>query len=117
MSHISCSSFPPHDSDTASYYVVAQPSIDRHLFSSPIPDSAYMTDYTPSRKALTDDSTGGYHEVSFSPGGRYYVLQYKGPDVPWQKVIDTGVEGKSSDTHDFMLIAQILLSSWKGMRA
>jgi dipeptidyl aminopeptidase len=74
------------------YYVAAQPSIDRHLFSSPLPNAA-VSEYTPARTALTDSSSGGYHEVSFSPGGRYYVLQYKGPNVPWQKVIEAGYGG------------------------
>lgn len=78
-----------------SYFIAAQPSIDRHLYSSPIPNAVLSESYTPSRVALTDDSAGGYHEVSFSPEGRYYVLQYKGPEVPWQRVIEAGTKGGS----------------------
>ena len=81
-----------------SYYIAAQPSIDRHLFSAALPTVSDLTGYSPGLKALTDFSVGGYHEVSFSPGGGYYVLQYKGPDVPWQKVVEAGNDGMSSLT-------------------
>lgn len=51
-------------------------------------------DASASRKtvALTDTSSPGFHDISLSPGGGYYVLQYRGPDVPWQKVIDAKAE-------------------------
>ena len=45
--------------------------------------------------ALTDVAAPGYYDVSFSPGARYYVLSYRGPKVPWQRMIEaTKVEGK-----------------------
>lgn len=51
----------------------------------------------PSPKALTDSSVPGYYEVSFSPGAKYYVLSYRGPKVPWQRLLEaTAIEGISS---------------------
>jgi dipeptidyl aminopeptidase len=38
---------------------------------------------------LTDVSKEGYYTSSFSSGGGYVLLNYDGPDVPWQKVIST----------------------------
>ncbi|TPX38296.1 hypothetical protein SmJEL517_g00090 [Synchytrium microbalum] len=32
-------------------------------------------------------STAGYYGTRFSPGSRYYVLSYEGPDVPWTRVM------------------------------
>ncbi|KAJ3330231.1 hypothetical protein HDU76_006156 [Blyttiomyces sp. JEL0837] len=37
----------------------------------------------------------GYYDVSFSPGCSYYLLSYRGPDVPFQKLI--GVEDHTVD--------------------
>ncbi|KAF7934164.1 uncharacterized protein EAE97_008524 [Botrytis byssoidea] len=40
-------------------------------------------------KAITDISTEGYYGVSFSKGAGYVLLNYNGPNIPWQKVIST----------------------------
>ncbi|KAJ5555302.1 Peptidase S9B dipeptidylpeptidase IV N-terminal [Penicillium sp. DV-2018c] len=40
-------------------------------------------------RPLTDTSKPGYFDVSFSHGGGYGLLSYKGPEVPWQSVITT----------------------------
>ncbi|OCF39775.1 dipeptidyl aminopeptidase [Kwoniella heveanensis CBS 569] len=72
------------------YFMSANPSIDRHLYSAPIPSAE--EEYEPALTALTDTSSPGYYTVSFSPGGRYYVLAYKGPEVPWQRLMETGEE-------------------------
>lgn len=39
---------------------------------------------------LTDPTFPGYFQASFSPKAGYYVLGYKGPEVPWQRLIETG---------------------------
>lgn len=39
---------------------------------------------------LTDTTFPGYFQASFSPKAGYYVLGYKGPEVPWQRLIETG---------------------------
>ena len=38
---------------------------------------------------LENNEKNGYYQVLFSPKCHYYVLNYKGPDIPWQKVIST----------------------------
>lgn len=35
---------------------------------------------------LVDDTFSAYWAASFSPGGSYYVLNYNGPDVPYQEL-------------------------------
>lgn len=36
-----------------------------------------------------EEKVSGYYEVSFSPGCSYYLLNYKGPHIPWQKVVSS----------------------------
>ncbi|RSH95247.1 hypothetical protein EHS25_000333 [Saitozyma podzolica] len=62
-----------------------------HLYSAPIPTTS-ASGYEQNYQALTDVKQPGYHDVSFSPGGGYYVLQYRGPEVPWQRVMATDKE-------------------------
>lgn len=40
-------------------------------------------------KEITKTAEDGYYAVSFSHGAGYALLDYKGPNVPWQKVIST----------------------------
>jgi hypothetical protein len=56
-------------------------------------DSDAQGDMTP----LTDVSSPGYFDVSLSPGGGYYVLSYKGPDVPWQRVVSARAPAEDED--------------------
>ncbi|KAH7910473.1 dipeptidyl aminopeptidase [Hygrophoropsis aurantiaca] len=67
------------------YFQAARPSTERHLYSVPIAlgDSFNSVEPTP----LTDESTPSSYSTSFSPGSGFYLLNYKGPNVPWQKVI------------------------------
>ncbi|KAL7423958.1 Dipeptidyl peptidase 4 [Cryptotrichosporon argae] len=72
------------------YFVAAAPSIDRHVYSVTLPaDGADTTGFAPKLSALTDATVAGYHDVQFSPGAGYYVLSYRGPDVPWQRLRGT----------------------------
>jgi dipeptidyl aminopeptidase len=76
------------------YYTAAYPSIDRHVYAEILPSSDNLADFKPNPIALTDSAVPGYYEVSFSPGARYYVLSYRGPKVPWQRLLEaTAVEG------------------------
>lgn len=36
---------------------------------------------------LVDDSQAGYFGASFSTGGGYYVLSYRGPEIPYQQLL------------------------------
>ncbi|GAA6023188.1 hypothetical protein JCM10207_004472, partial [Rhodosporidiobolus poonsookiae] len=85
------------------YFLAARPSIERHLYSVPLPRSQSaldalkrdgpgeptpLTDLTLGAEAAKGrERTRGTYGVSFSPGGGVYLLNYEGPDVPWQKVL------------------------------
>src|SRR5690348_9504512 len=55
---------------------------------------------TTERKAMTDVSQQGYYTASFSTGAGYYLLSYRGPDVPWQKVKKISDEKFNTDVED-----------------
>ncbi|ODV93294.1 hypothetical protein PACTADRAFT_51904 [Pachysolen tannophilus NRRL Y-2460] len=54
--------------------------LDHHLYSVNL-DGQNLT-------SLTNDSQNGHYTVNYSPSGRYCVLNYKGPDLPIQKIVD-----------------------------
>ncbi|OAQ67903.1 dipeptidyl aminopeptidase [Pochonia chlamydosporia 170] len=64
------------------YFVAAkESSIQRHVYSVKLDGS----DLTP----LTDTTSEGYYTVSFSSKAGFALLTYKGPKIPYQKVIST----------------------------
>ncbi|TAQ84415.1 hypothetical protein B7494_g7248 [Chlorociboria aeruginascens] len=64
------------------YFVsTKESSIQRHVYSVKLDG----TDLQP----LTDTTKEGYYGVSFSSGAGYALVNYQGPDIPWQKVIST----------------------------
>ena len=64
------------------YFVAAKKGpIHRHVYSVKLDG----TDL----KAVTNDTTDGYHDVKFSTGSGYALVTYKGPDIPNQKIIST----------------------------
>jgi dipeptidyl aminopeptidase len=75
-----------------SYFVAANPSTERHVYSVPIPTTSSDKPVTP--KALTDTTKPSYYSTDFSPGAGFYVLNYQGPGTPWTKVVDTNRPGK-----------------------
>ena len=70
-----------------SYFVAAKPSIERHIFSVPIPTISSEEFVEP--KALTDVTKPSYYSAKFSPQAGFYVLSYQGPNTPWHKIIQT----------------------------
>lgn len=72
------------------YFLAALPDpSQRHLFYVDIPKSASEATKAPWKQpiALTDMSKPGSYDASFDPKGSYYVLHYKGPDIPHSKVL------------------------------
>lgn len=67
------------------YFIAAKPSVERHLFSAPIPISSSEKSVEP--RALTDTTKPGYYQAKFSPEAGFYVLSYLGPNIPWTKVV------------------------------
>lgn len=51
-------------------------STERHLYSVSYRDL--------NMESLVDDNVAAYWSASFSSGGKYYLLSYMGPDVPYQ---------------------------------
>ncbi|SPO29347.1 related to dipeptidyl aminopeptidase [Ustilago trichophora] len=79
------------------YFVAARPTPAlRNVYFVELPDWKKVPSRGPSTPAtytvkepvaLTDVSKPGSYDVSFDPKGAYYVLNYQGPDVPYQKVV------------------------------
>jgi len=72
--------------------------IERHIYSVRLNGS----DIRP----VTNTSTDGLYDVSFSKHGGYALLSYEGPGIPWQKVMGTpAVDGdfhKVLETNDHL---------------
>ena len=74
------------------YFQAANPSsTQRHIYSVPLPKLQTVEMVAPT--ALTDTSSPGYYEASFSPEGGFYLLSYQGPHAPWQRVVRVGDDG------------------------
>lgn len=56
-------------------------SIERHLYFVSLNDPLKIHE-------VTDVSKDGYYSASFSAGSRFALLNYMGPDIPYQNVID-----------------------------
>ena len=81
-----------------SYFIAANPSTERYLYSIPLPFTSELSKIRSglSKPAeptpLTDHSkldTTGFYDVSFSPGAGFYLLEQKA-GIPWQKVEKVG---------------------------
>ncbi|KAI0676150.1 dipeptidyl aminopeptidase [Trametes maxima] len=68
------------------YFQAASPSsTQRHIYSVPLPKLTEEEQAQPT--ALTDTASPGYYIASFSPKGEFYLLSYKGPHAPWQRIV------------------------------
>ncbi|KAI9669019.1 MAG: hypothetical protein M1831_000611 [Alyxoria varia] len=56
-------------------------SIQRHLYRVKLNGEELQP--------VTDVSNKGYYDVNFSKKAGYALMSYKGPDVPWQKIVST----------------------------
>ncbi|KAF1840521.1 putative dipeptidyl-aminopeptidase B [Cucurbitaria berberidis CBS 394.84] len=64
------------------YYISTEKSsIERHAY-------AVYLNGTGKREVIAD-SGSAFYEASFSTGGSYALMSYKGPSIPWQKIIST----------------------------
>ncbi|KAH6890570.1 dipeptidyl peptidase IV N-terminal region-domain-containing protein [Thelonectria olida] len=64
------------------YFVAAkESSTQRHVYSVKLDGSDL--------KALTSTSTEAYYDASFSTSAGFVLLSYKGPKIPFQKVVST----------------------------
>ncbi|KAK8113970.1 hypothetical protein PG999_006039 [Apiospora kogelbergensis] len=63
------------------FHAAKESSIQRHIYSVKLDGS--------NLQAIVDTKSEGMYEASFSSRAGYTLLTYKGPKVPWQKVINT----------------------------
>lgn len=61
-------------------------SIERHIYSVNLVDA--LSSSVPTIKNVTDLSEDGWYSGSFSSGARFLLLNYRGPGVPSQRLID-----------------------------
>ncbi|KAL1921908.1 uncharacterized protein VTP21DRAFT_10550 [Calcarisporiella thermophila] len=72
------------------YYLSTEKnSTERHLYS--------VTMDGKTRTPLTNITTSGYYDASFSRRGGYYMLDYQGPGVPYQAIVK--VDGTNPYEH------------------
>lgn len=74
------------------YFIAANPSIERHVYSVELPTKKQLEDLKSGKmkpeammKNLTDTSKPGFYAASFSPKAGFYLLGQKN-GIPWQKV-------------------------------
>jgi hypothetical protein len=78
------------------YFEAASPSsIERNIYSVPIPVDHSASFKAVEPTALTDPSVPSFYAADFSSRAGFYLLSYRGPDVPWQKVIMVNNTGKA----------------------
>ncbi|KAH8827558.1 dipeptidyl aminopeptidase [Flagelloscypha sp. PMI_526] len=68
------------------YFRAGNPSIEKRILSVPIPGGGDIKQVLFSDSEPTHEVGEGVWGASFSPEAGYFVLNYNGPDVPWQAV-------------------------------
>ncbi|KAK6541047.1 hypothetical protein TWF694_008425 [Orbilia ellipsospora] len=63
------------------FFATKKSSIERQLYSVRLDGSELVP--------VTNTTTDGFYDASFSSKSRYCLLSYNGPGIPWQKVIET----------------------------
>ncbi|KAI9710675.1 MAG: hypothetical protein M1820_002508 [Bogoriella megaspora] len=70
------------------YFVATkESSIQRHVYGVYLNGTGL--------EPVTDTSREGYYDVSFSEGSGFALMSYQGPNIPWQKVINTPSNSES----------------------
>lgn len=99
------------------YFVAANPSIQRHVYSVPLPDLDLLATQTnPKFKEptqITDKEHPGYYTTKFSPEAGFYVLSYHGPGIPWTRVVEGGKPDGSVALYRLICKAQYALQAFK----
>lgn len=70
-----------YQSNIVYFIATRESSTERHLYSVNL-------DTPKELKAITNTQDNAVYDVSFSAGSRFALLSYKGPDIPYQKIID-----------------------------
>ncbi|OJA09345.1 hypothetical protein AZE42_08476 [Rhizopogon vesiculosus] len=70
------------------YFQAARSSTERHIYSVPISNAGSMEP-----TSLTDESISSSYNATFSSQAGFYLLNYNGPGVPWQRIVEVGNNG------------------------
>ncbi|GAA5916914.1 hypothetical protein JCM5296_000616 [Sporobolomyces johnsonii] len=99
------------------YFIAANPSIERHLYSVPLPSPERLAELAAAQAsgktrllpptALTNTTVRGYYSASFSPFAGVYQLNYEGPSMPWQKLIKVDEPNYSNILADNAALAKV----------
>ncbi|KZT20995.1 hypothetical protein NEOLEDRAFT_1074339 [Neolentinus lepideus HHB14362 ss-1] len=85
------------DNNGSIYFQAARPSTDRHISAVQLPSS--LVSYKPAAlNDLTDTSVPAYYNAQFSPNAGFYLLNYEGPGIPWQRIVQV-----NNDSFDYVL--------------
>lgn len=68
-------------------------SIQRHYYRVKL-------DGTGNIEPITDISQEGYHSISFSTGGKFGLVSYDGPNIPWQRI--SSMPGVVEEYHELI---------------
>ncbi|USP77132.1 hypothetical protein yc1106_04406 [Curvularia clavata] len=64
------------------YYISTEKSsIERHVYS------VYLNGT--GKSEVVENSGSGFYDASFSAGGSYALITYRGPGIPWQRIMST----------------------------
>ena len=80
------------ESNEVYFIATEKSSTERHLYHVNISNPGKIFE-------VTDTETPGVYDVSFSSGSRFALLTYKGPCVPFQKIIDLKSEEEDEEVH------------------
>lgn len=76
------------------YFTATKKSaIERHIYSVNLLEAIENSKVVPKLKNVTDDSQVGWYIGTFSSGSRYLLLNYRGPEAPYQKLVDLHKNG------------------------
>ncbi|KAH3662550.1 hypothetical protein OGAPHI_005802 [Ogataea philodendri] len=87
------------DSVTNKIYFISteKSSVERHLYSINLDGS--------NKTSITNVEEKGWHSVSFSAGSRFLLLNYDGPGVPHQRLLDLHANTEESFTTNEKLLS------------
>lgn len=80
------------ESNTVYFIATKKASTERHLYYVRLGEPLKV-------HAVSDVHSDGYYSASFSAGARFLLLNYLGPNVPYQKIIDLKSSEKDKVTH------------------
>lgn len=70
-----------YEMNTVYFFGTKKSSTERHLYAVNLAEPKKLIE-------VTDTSKSGVYDASFSAGGRFALITYRGPGIPYQKIVD-----------------------------